>query len=208
MESKSPSSEELQHLARELFPHYRETDMQFNIARRDGETLHSLDIIKRDLQQRDRLLVTRSSSIQSEKLLMHTLGKMSVPKRKLVLPNITIFQLKPGTRPLMKTLEQAPYEQGYMRRLAFTTGAFLRSIHNLDHGMFGLDHNNIAVGYAPEDRADDDVIFTVAPPLMEPKEAPSTTLEDIAKAVVPQLDEFMHADFLNGLDIGIRRRNK
>ncbi len=181
------------------FKHYQPTDMQFNIGRLEGGPLRGYDLV--NPVSRERILLARDSSIDSERLVRLRLGRLAIPPRMPKLhpyDSYDIYYMPFGARLLIKTLRAAPYNPDYMANVTDRVGVFMRRLHQLDPGLFGLTLTTIAVGHDIEDGERDDVALMVVPPLAAPGQAEALEPLEVAALTLPLLASELRAAFMQG----------
>jgi hypothetical protein len=149
------------------FDNYHETDMQFNIGRIEGQIPRGQDIV--DESGNDRYYIAPISSHQAADQLVRKFGPEVVLPVVDIHDGAVVYEVMPGSRLMAKTLQQAPYGEKYMQKLAHRTGRFLRAVRKLDAGLYGLNIEGLAVTYHEDEDVDaDDTFLTIVPPLAEP----------------------------------------
>ena len=145
---------------------YRETDMQFNIARIEGSSTNKkrIDLVNPFIH--DRVLIAQEGDPDSENLILRELGSHALFNQiEQVVPNFNIYQISSSSRLAIKTLRSSPYSPDYMRVLESRVNQFLGRLGLLDENSFGITINDIAITHNGSDYEDDDIHFTIVPPI-------------------------------------------
>jgi len=189
-----------------LFGDCRRTDMQFNIGRVEGLKGRGADII--DPATKERIYVAVDSSLEAEEEIGRRIGNVvlervdSIDLEEVGYDNtLNVYNVPSGARMLSKTFQQSPYHQKYMQGLARRTGDFVRSVYDVDHGLFGSDAYSVAI--VPSEIDDNDIDFIITPPLVA-TEGKNADLHSIGVQIVS--DQYLE-HFLEGAELDQRESN-
>lgn len=144
---------------------FRETDMQYNIGRLEGQSRRGFDLVQPITK--DRLYITEAGSEVAETIVSELTDPHSLLELEDRQTDYAIYKVPRGTRPLIKTLRAGPYQRSYMQLLGLRTYRLLNTLSLLDEQAFGVDVDSIALTHNGDD-TEDDVYLTLVPPLTAP----------------------------------------
>jgi len=142
---------------------YQETDLQYNIARTDGEArTDRIDLINPETS--DRLLVVLDSDEQSEALVRQTLGDRSVLALRASSQGVRTYGVPRDAKLLSRVMAVSPYRPDYMHKLMVKNREINHALSELDSNRFGINLDSLVlIGNGDDDL--DDVHISVVPPL-------------------------------------------